>query len=912
MDLPRSLLKDFAEVTNDSSSGSANNRYVRGTVKVSGETKYVQIDGSSSLTPISEVVDVQEDDRVLVSIENHKATILGNFTFPPSARKEQEAIDKAEGAQSTADSANTNSNLAMQKAQDAQENADKAISDAETASSLAAEAKDEAADAMVAAGTASTNAQEAKEAATGAAQDATTARQEAAAAQSAVANANAEITKINGEITAVKGDIDTALGDLADQADEIEATKETLELNYAKKTDVSTVEANLKTEISKKVGELQTTVEQNYAGKTDVVDLEGRLQTQITQNQESISSTATKVEKLESDTTEAQKQVDAALEKAAAAQTAATDAQSKATAAQTAADEAKANATTAAGKADAAQTAADAAQAKADAADKAVQTAQGDLNEAKQNLANVTNRVGATEQEIAEAQTKVDAAQEAVNNALADAAEANLAASNAQAAADQAALDAAQAQTDASNAQLKADNAQAVADKAQADASKAQADVAALTKRVTTAETNISQNAEQIALTATKTEEIGDKLINDYYTKTQTDAQIKLESDEIRLTVSSIQEKVEGFKIGGRNLLLNSSFHENIDQWTSRNTLDMSFVEYKGKQCTKVDGVIGSYDYVRQSILGKLEPDTQYTASAWVLAENIVEGDTNFCLWWAYHSGKYGPNNSFFSYGHVDIPVNAGEGEWQRVTWTFTTDNEGKVTSATESWMYVYFRDYTGQVYFSEVQLEKGSLATDWTPAPEDIQDGIDNAQSTADEANSTASAVDGRVTITESEIQQLAESISMLVTDGDGNSMMTQTSDGWRFDISSITDNLDAAKDQLNDLSGAVSDVDQTIQNVKDLANDLAEKTAYIVMTTDDSGDPCIELGKSDNDFKLRITNESIDFMDGSSRIAYVSNQMLYITKAVIKDELQIGEGSGYVWKKRSNGNMGLRYVGG
>ena len=81
--------------------------------------------------------------------------------------------------------------------------------------------------------------------------------------------------------------------------------------------------------------------------------------------------------------------------------------------------------------------------------------------------------------------------------------------------------------------------------------------------------------------------------------------------------------------------------------------------------------------------------------------------------------------------------------------------------------------------------------------------------------------------------------------------------------------------------------------------------------MTTDSTGSPCIELGKSDNQFKLRITNTSIDFMEGSSRIAYIDNQTLYIERAVIKNELQIGEGTGFIWKKRSNGNMGLRWIG-
>lgn len=93
-------------------------------------------------------------------------------------------------------------------------------------------------------------------------------------------------------------------------------------------------------------------------------------------------------------------------------------------------------------------------------------------------------------------------------------------------------------------------------------------------------------------------------------------------------------------------------------------------------------------------------------------------------------------------------------------------------------------------------------------------------------------------------------------------------------------------------------------------LANDVATKTAYINMSTDDTGSPCIELGKSDNEFKLRITNTSIDFMQGSQKIAYITNQSLYIQSSVVTDEMKIGDESGYIWKKRSNGNMGLRYV--
>ena len=111
--------------------------------------------------------------------------------------------------------------------------------------------------------------------------------------------------------------------------------------------------------------------------------------------------------------------------------------------------------------------------------------------------------------------------------------------------------------------------------------------------------------------------------------------------------------------------------------------------------------------------------------------------------------------------------------------------------------------------------------------------------------------------------------------------------------------------------IKGDVDEVNKIADKTSQLANDIAAKTAYINMSMDETGAPCIELGKSDNEFKLRITNTSIDFMQGSQKIAYITNQSLYIQSSVVTDEMQIGEGTGFIWKKRSNGNMGLRYIG-
>lgn len=218
----------------------------------------------------------------------------------------------------------------------------------------------------------------------------------------------------------------------------------------------------------------------------------------------------------------------------------------------------------------------------------------------------------------------------------------------------------------------------------------------------------------------------------------------------------------------------------------------------------------------------------------------------------------------------------------------------------------------TGSYYIYHPKLELGNIPSDWTPNPEDIESDVDDAKNTASDALNKSESNDERLTISESTIKQLSDSISMLVTDENGSSMMTQTSNGWTFNMGSINQALNNATDGLNDLSGKMNEADSAISNLESLSNDLAAKTAYIVMTTDEAGAPCIELGKSDNPFKLRITNTSVDFIEGSSRIAYISNQALFIERAIIKNELQIGEGSGFVWKRRSNGNMGLRWTGG
>lgn len=683
----------------------------------------------------------------------------------------------AERARQIAAAANENAQAAQEKAESALQDAADAQSAAETAQAAADTANQSASAAQTAAdnaqsavdaveesvGSLETTVDNAHAAAQQAQQAAEIADGKAEEAKTAAANALADAADAKEAVEVAQSTAQTAVT----KADAAQSTADTAKTtaNTAKATaDAAKQDAETAQDEIDSLGEslttLSNTMQADYARKTDLTEAKADLQTQISQNAAQISSTASKVEEIDETANNAADQAAAAQTEAAAAQAKADQATADAVVAQTAADQAAQAAANAQNEADTAKTAAQTAKQVAD-------KAQEDLEAAQADLETVTSRVDATEEEIEAAQAAVETAQAAADKAKVDAEAAVSSATNAQtkadnaataaqeaqtaandaaskanaaqlvaneakgdaqAAADQAAQDAAAAQSTADTAKNNAEvaqqvadtanaaaqAAQAAADSAQEAADEAQAAVDALAVRVTTAETNITQNAEAIALAATK-EEVTQTL-GGYYTKTETDAAIEVSADEVKSTVN-----------------------ETITE--------------------EIDGV--------QTSIGRAE-----------------------------------------------------------------------------------------------------------------------------------------------SAISQLADSISTLITDENGNSLMTQTSEGWRFDIGAITSSLEDAKEKVEQMDGNIGEMDSLIENLDSLIHDLSEKTAYIILATDDSGNPCIELGKEGDPFKVRITNTSMDFMEGTAKVAYISNKCLYIQRAVIRDELQIGEGTGFVWKRRSNGNMGIRWV--
>ncbi|MCC8049701.1 MAG: hypothetical protein LIP10_03445 [Clostridiales bacterium] len=84
MELSSSLLKSFAATTNDTDSNTSSVGTAYGTVYESDGKRYVMLDGATTLTAIVEASDCRAGDRVIVTIENHTATVTSNLSTPSS------------------------------------------------------------------------------------------------------------------------------------------------------------------------------------------------------------------------------------------------------------------------------------------------------------------------------------------------------------------------------------------------------------------------------------------------------------------------------------------------------------------------------------------------------------------------------------------------------------------------------------------------------------------------------------------------------------------------------------------------------------------------------------------------------------------------------------------------------------
>lgn len=754
---------------------------------------------------------------------------------------------------------------------------------------------------------------------------ANTANTQSSEAKQLAQDANTSTSKAQEQIDAIKGDITDSKQQIQDAVDKANANASeiaTVKETYATKVDLTseskTIHADVTTEIEKKVGELSTTVSQTYASKSDLTTLEGSVNTQFKQTADTISTHASSIEKLQSDTTQAQLDIIDATKKA-------TDAQNQAT--------------TALGNAQSAQKLADEAKKKADNAQLNLDSANKELADAKANLETVTGRVDATEGEITKAKTRLTNAETAVQKAQSDATT---------------------AQGNATTAINNAKTAQSTADTAKANAEKAQKDLAALTSRVTTAETSIKQNSESITAQATKITELGntadgikDDLANNYYSKAQTDAQIQLKADGITQQVTEVTKTVTSANKNASDALSkanNLTDRANSGEFDGRGVASTT-VKYQASTSgttvptgTWLDDVpavaAGSYLWTKTT--------TNYTSGTPTIGYSVArmgvngakgdKGDTGA----KGDTGPQGPQGIQGLKGDKGATGETGpqglkgdtgsqgpKGETGAKGPTGATGPQGPQgvqgvkgdkgatgaqgpTGATGTGV----ASMTQQYYLSDSKTtQSGGSWVDsmptwsngkylWTRYKVTYKNPTSTTYTTP-VCDSSWEAVNEETINRQAAIETKANEITSKVSETyvsnsafehyqkDVSSQFTQTNKDFTWTLDqSIQAAKNSFKGQINGVQGELNGVKETTDKVK----------SYMSFDGD-----ALTLGKSDSKFKTQITNQEWAILKDTEKVTYINDKTMYITDGQFTQSLSVGN-FGFV--PRENGSLDFKKI--
>ncbi|WP_311133646.1 phage tail spike protein, partial [Weissella confusa] len=225
-------------------------------------------------------------------------------------------------------------------------------------------------------------------------------------------------------------------------------------------------------------------------------------------------------------------------------------------------------------------------------------------------------------------------------------------------------------------------------------------------KRVSAAETNIKANSDAIKLTASKTDldKATGKLSGDISTLQQ-------RANGFDATVT----KVNNFSVGGRNLLTNTNKDVSItshttDTWPGWANIDTGFSFENGKTYTFSAEAKNSTDKIAEASI------------------RVFEASTN-----------------------TQVGIYAFPADGKRHSVTFTIPNDS------HNYHLLFYAGHAGiapgfdlTTTYHHPKLEAGNIATDWSPAPEDLSSATAQAQLTADNAtvsiNNYKTDADGRI----------------------------------------------------------------------------------------------------------------------------------------------------------------------
>lgn len=358
--------------------------------------------------------------------------------------------------------------------------------------------------------------------------------------------------------------------------------------------------------------------------------------------------------------------------------------------------------------------------------------------------------------------------------------------------------------------------------------------IKAIETRMSSAETSIRQNANDISLRATNVQlEQAKKDINgkfaDYSTTSEMNSAIKVKADSITQEVSKTYTKQTDFNslyIGGRNLAL-----------TTSNAYSSGYSNFSGIQNTCVftanvltDGLnVG--DTITVRILYKytnIVPTAGQTALVWLQGQGNVTG---------WNSGAFPGSSS--------IAI-SGSGEYE-LLYTATINSDHLKNSY---WDTMFRHDYvqSGTVQWKMYKVEKGNRHSEWSPAPEDTSTAITKVEQTATSIRADLKNTQGDV----SSLQATASGLQTNVANAQNDiSKLQQTA-------SNLSASLSNTKGDVSNLQSTASGLQASISNAQGDINTLkSDASSMKTQISNAQGDISI-LQQTANSFQIQLNGKA------------------------------------------------------
>ena len=282
----------------------------------------------------------------------------------------------------------------------------------------------------------------------------------------------------------------------------------------------------------------------------------------------------------------------------------------------------------------------------------------------------------------------------------------------------------------------------------------------------------------------------------------------------------------QNIEIGGRNLFRQSHYHKHMH-------------------------TTGLINNAATSAVVKVEPDTTYTISYTVTESNRL--------------GIYQGNlpNGDISKPFSDtstIMAHKTTVEGQKINETFTTGSVGE-------FVFLYLSYNIGSVIEPYLKIEKGNMATDWTPAPEDVDEAINTVGNDLSKTNENLGNLENAM-VDKTTVSTLEEALRQLTE--------------------SYTEGEEARERAVEEFQETLAKVPGIEQDLKDTVSKLVGYEGSIIL---DPNNGKVTIADNKGSVGVEVTRTAINFIDGGTTVARISNQELWINQGVFTKSLTVGE---------------------